>query len=141
MPLRIRAYTALAEEKYNLNEKLTELEPLLSFFASFVLKIPVVEQIMRWDMTVLRESPWYEEILKEGLEKGEKQGWQQGLQQGEVSLVLRQLTKRFGKLEFSTSSQIQNLSTSQLENLSESLLDFASRDDLTIWLNNLNSDS
>jgi len=78
------------------NEKLTDLEPLLSFFASFVLKIPVVEQIMRWDMTVLRESPWYEEILKEGLEKGEKQG----LQQGEASLVLRQLTKRFGELEF-----------------------------------------
>jgi predicted transposase YdaD len=33
---------------------------------------------MRWDMTVLRESPWYEEILKEGLEKGEQQGLQQG---------------------------------------------------------------
>jgi predicted transposase YdaD len=78
------------------NEQLTDLEPLLSFFASFVFKIPVVEQIMRWDMTVLRESPWYEEILKEGLEKGEKQG----LQQGEASLVLRQLTKRFGELEF-----------------------------------------
>ncbi len=119
------------------NEQLTDLEPLLSFFALFVLKIPVVDQIMRWDMTVLRESPWYEEILKEGLEKGEKQGWQQG----EASLVLRLLTKRFGELEFSTRSQIQNLSVTQLELLGESLLDFASRDDLTIWLNNLNSDS
>jgi len=112
------------------NEKLTDLEPLLSFFASFVLKIPVVEQIMRWDMTVLRESPWYEEILKEGLE--------QGLKQGEASLVLRQLTKRFGELEFSTRSQIQNLSVNQLEVLGESLLDFANRDDLATWLNNLN---
>jgi len=119
------------------NEQLTDLEPLLSFFASFVLKIPVVEQIMRWDMTVLRESPWYEEILKEGLQQGEKQGWQQG----EASLVLRQLTKRFGELEFSTRSQIQTLSVSQLELLGESLLDFASSDDLTLWLNNLNSDS
>jgi len=88
-------------------------------------------------MTVLRESPWYEEILKEGLQQGEKQGWQQG----EASLVLRLLTKRFGELEFSTRSQIQTLSVTQLELLGESLLDFASRDDLTLWLNNLNSDS
>ncbi len=41
------------------NEQLSDLEPLLSFFASFVLEIPIVQQIMRWDMTVLRESPWY----------------------------------------------------------------------------------
>ncbi|MFM6370821.1 MAG: hypothetical protein ACKPGN_21775, partial [Dolichospermum sp.] len=72
------------------NETLTDLEPLLSFFASFVLDIPLVQQIMRWDMIVLRESPWYQQILKEGLEAGEKQGLelglatglQQGLQQG-----------------------------------------------------------
>ena len=54
------------------DEQLTELEPLLSFFASFVLDIPLVQQIMRWDMTVLRESPWYQEILKEGLQQGEQ---------------------------------------------------------------------
>ena len=48
------------------NDNLSDLEPLLSFFASFVLEIPIVQQIMRWDMTVLRESPWYQEILKEG---------------------------------------------------------------------------
>ncbi|GCL36930.1 hypothetical protein SR1949_20360 [Sphaerospermopsis reniformis] len=66
------------------DKQLQELEPLLSFFASFVLDIPLVQQIMRWDMTVLRESPWYEEILKEGLQQGEKQGLQQGLQQGRL---------------------------------------------------------
>ena len=43
-----------------------------------MLEIPIIPQIMRWDMTVLRESPWYQEILKEGLQKGEKQGLQQG---------------------------------------------------------------
>ena len=31
------------------NDPLSELEPLLAFFASFVLNIPVVQQIMRWD--------------------------------------------------------------------------------------------
>jgi predicted transposase YdaD len=48
------------------NEQLSDLEPLLSFFASFVLEIPIVQQIMRWDMAILRESPWYQEILQEG---------------------------------------------------------------------------
>ena len=120
------------------NEKLTDLEPLLSFFASFVLEMPVVQQIMRWDMTVLRESPWYQEILKEGLEKGEKQGlqqgMQQGLQQGELSLILRQLTRRFGSLDNSLREQISQLSIFQLEALAESLLDFSSLADLLSWL-------
>ncbi|MEB3826835.1 hypothetical protein, partial [Phormidium sp. CCY1219] len=48
------------------NEQLDELEPLLAFFATFVLEIPLVQQIMRWDMAVLRESPWYQEILQQG---------------------------------------------------------------------------
>ena len=34
------------------DEQLKDLEPLLLFFASFVLDIPLVQQIMRWDMTV-----------------------------------------------------------------------------------------
>jgi hypothetical protein len=59
-----------------------ELEFLLGFFASFVLDTELVRQIMRWDMTVLRESPWYQELLQEG----------------ERSLALRQLTRRLGTL-------------------------------------------
>jgi len=52
------------------DEQLSALEPLLAFFASFVLTIPLVQQIMRWDMAVLRESPWYQEILQQGLLSG-----------------------------------------------------------------------
>ena len=64
------------------NEQFSELEPLLAFFATFVLEIPLVQQIMRWDMAVLRESPWYQEILREGLQQGLQEGLQQGLQEG-----------------------------------------------------------
>ncbi|MGL5035330.1 MAG: Rpn family recombination-promoting nuclease/putative transposase, partial [Microcystaceae cyanobacterium] len=119
------------------NEQLMDLEPLLSFFASFVLEIPLIQQIMRWDMTVLRESPWYQEILKEGLEKGEQQGLQQGLRQGlqqglqrgrqqeAENLILRQLGKRLGEIEFSIKQKIQTLSIDKLEMLGENLLDFS----------------
>ncbi len=62
---------------------LGELEPLLAFFARFVLESEVVAQIMRWDMAVLRESPWYEEIKQEGIQIGEQRGKQEGIQIGE----------------------------------------------------------
>ena len=127
------------------DEQLQDLEPLLSFFASFVLDIPLVQQIMRWDMTVLRESPWYEEILKEGLQQGEKQGLQQGLQQGrqegrqegETQLVLRQLQRRLGTLDDTLKQQIQMLPVEQLESLAEELLDFRDVEQLQTWLEQL----
>jgi predicted transposase YdaD len=91
-----------------------------------VLEIPLVQQIMRWDMSILRESPWYQEILKEGL--------QQGLQQEGVNLVSRLIRRRFGEISFATQRQIQELSTPDLENLAEALLDFTEISDLEQWL-------
>lgn len=116
------------------NQQLSDLEPLLSFFASFVFDLPTVQQIMRWDMTVLRESPWYQQILKEGLTEGREQGLEQGLRQGEATLVIRLLSKRFGDVDPAIAAQINRLEISQLESLGESLLDFQDIDDLHTWL-------
>ena len=107
------------------DEQLVELESLLGFFASFVLGSDVVRQIMRWDMAVLRESPWYQEILREGE--------QLGLQR-ERSLILKQLTRRVGGLSPELSAQVQALSIDQLEALGEALLDFTQVSDLGHWL-------
>jgi predicted transposase YdaD len=100
------------------NEELVELESLLGFFASFVLDTELVRQIMRWDMTVLRESPWYQE----------------GRQEGEQSLILRLLTRRIGAVALERRLQIQALSLPQLEALGEALLDFSQPADLDEWL-------
>ncbi|MDD1413957.1 Rpn family recombination-promoting nuclease/putative transposase [Dolichospermum sp. ST_con] len=120
------------------NEQLSDLEPLLSFFAAFVLEMPIVQQIMRWDMIVLRESPWYQEILKEGekrgLQQGELRGEQRGKQEGEANLVIRLLSKRFGNLDQEITSQIRQLSSPQLETLGESIFDFSAMADLENWL-------
>jgi predicted transposase YdaD len=112
------------------NEQLSDLEPLLSFFAAFVLEMPIVQQIMRWDMIVLRESPWYQEILKEG----EKRGEQRGEQRGETNLVIRLLSKRFGNLDQELAAQIRQLSSPQLETLGENIFDFSAMADLETWL-------
>jgi predicted transposase YdaD len=74
------------------DEQLSELEPLLAFFASFVLSSRLVQQIMRWDMAVLLESPWYQEILNKGLE----QGLQQGRKEGLLSAIEFGLELKFG---------------------------------------------
>ena len=102
------------------DEKLDQLEPLLSFFATFVLEIPVIQQIMRWDMTVLRESPWYQEIVKEG----------------ESSLILRQIRRRFGEILPNLELKIRQFSLEKLEELGESLFDFSDMTDLISWLEN-----
>ena len=62
--------------------------------------------------------------------------FQEGEQKGEVSLILRLLTRRFGEIGFSLKQKIQNLSIAQLELLGESLLDFTELQDLMNWLEN-----
>ncbi|HBY95884.1 MAG TPA: hypothetical protein DEP84_18340 [Chloroflexi bacterium] len=88
------------------DETIAELEPLLAFFASFVLESEVVRRIMRWDMAVLRESPWYAEILQEGIE--------QGIEQGQVEMLLHVLARRFGPLPPDLPARIRALRVDQL---------------------------
>lgn len=120
------------------DQQLAELESLLAFFASFVLDSEVVRQIMRWDMAVLRESPWYQEILQEGERQGEQrvrqEGRQEGRQEAGQAMILRLLTRRVGDLAPEITAQVQTLSLEQLEGLGEALLDFTDLTDLQIWL-------
>lgn len=122
------------------NEQLVELESLLGFFASFVLETELVQQIMRWDMTILRESPWYQELQREGELRGELRGEQRGEQRGRVeearSLILRLLTRKLGTLTANIEAQVNSLDLPQLEALGEALLDFAQLSDLTDWMKN-----
>ncbi|MEH1869354.1 MAG: Rpn family recombination-promoting nuclease/putative transposase [Nostoc sp.] len=69
------------------DEQLNQLETVLAFFATFVLESALVQEIMRWDMAVLRESPWYQEILREGEARGEARGEVRGIQTGLETLL------------------------------------------------------
>jgi predicted transposase YdaD len=85
-------------------------------------------------MTVLLESPWYQEILQEG----EKRGRQEGALREAQSLILRLLTRRIGKVSPELILQVQELSLAQVEALGEALLDFSTLDDLVQWLRSQN---
>jgi predicted transposase YdaD len=97
------------------DEQLNQLEPLLSFFASFVLDMALVQQILRWDMVVLRESPWYEEILQQGVQQGVQQGLQQGVQQGLQEGLQEILQQRFGELPPGITTALQGKTVQQLK--------------------------
>ncbi|MEH1842870.1 MAG: DUF4351 domain-containing protein [Nostoc sp.] len=92
------------------DEQLNELESLLAFFASFVLDTPLVEQIMRWDMAVLRESPWYHEIE------------QSGIQQGALRQLIRVLEQRFGEISHEAEIRLEGKNVEQLETLMDSAI-------------------
>ncbi len=75
---------------------------------------------------ILQESVTYQRILSDGFEKGE------------ISLVSRQLKKRFGEISETIKPRLNILSVEQLELFGESLFDFESFEDAITWLNNLN---
>ncbi|RCJ16973.1 transposase [Nostoc sp. ATCC 43529] len=74
------------------DEQLNQLETVLAFFATFVLESALIQEIMRWDMAVLRESPWYQEILREGEARGEALGEARGI----ISSIETSLEAKFG---------------------------------------------
>ena len=125
------AKVARAVQLLRNQDQLRDLEPLLAFFAGFVLETQVIQEIMRWDMQILRESPWYNQMIEEGL--------QQGLQQGKLTSAKKYLTKRLGTIPQNLQRSLDGLSIAQLEELEDQLLDFTQMTDLETWLQQVNN--
>ncbi|MDZ7958119.1 MAG: Rpn family recombination-promoting nuclease/putative transposase [Aulosira sp. DedQUE10] len=87
-------------------EQLDELEPLLAFFANFVLDSRLVQEIMRWDMAVLEQSPWYQEIFRAGEQKG--------IQQEILSGIALGLELKFGTEGLQLLPEIQEIKNVEL---------------------------
>lgn len=60
-------------------------------------------------MAILRESPWYNEILAEGLAEGRKEGRKEGREEGQEEMLLYILRRRFGELPYDLTQQIRQL--------------------------------
>jgi predicted transposase/invertase (TIGR01784 family) len=81
----------------------------------------------------LEETRVYREAKEEGREEGLESAWQQSLER-QRSLVLRQLTRCFGKIPKRVKLRIDQLSLDDLEGLGDAFLDFESIADLEAWL-------
>ncbi|MDZ7957500.1 MAG: Rpn family recombination-promoting nuclease/putative transposase [Aulosira sp. DedQUE10] len=101
------------------DEQLNQLETVLAFFATFVIDSALVKQIMRWDMTVLRESPWYQEILREGEIRGEQRGEQLGRREQMLANIEMTLEMKFGNEGLQLMRRITQIA--DLESLTEIL--------------------
>ncbi|NER94712.1 MAG: DUF4351 domain-containing protein [Symploca sp. SIO1B1] len=69
-------------------------------------------------MTVLLESPWYQQFVKDGI----------------LKLIMRQIRRKFGELEPQILETVQRLSPEKLEDLGEELFDLSQVADLVAWL-------
>ena len=122
------------------DEQLSEMETLLAFFSTFVLTPEEVMKIMRWDMAILRESPWYSEIVKEGLEEGLQQGLQQGRLEERAEVLMRIIERRFGTVPPELALRLRVLGAEQLYQLVDVALTAATLDMVMATLNSLPPD-
>jgi predicted transposase/invertase (TIGR01784 family) len=131
-----------------------------TLLASLRFDEQLINQLFREE--IMEESPIYQKIiqkgkqqgllegkqqgLKEGRKQGKQQGKQQGRQQGlkegkqqgrqegELTLILRQINRRFGTVTPEMRSHLAKLTIPQLEDLGEALFDFTQMADLEAWL-------
>ncbi len=82
----------------------------------------------------IKQTRVYQEAKQEGKQEGRQEGKQEGRKDEAINLLLRMLSKRFGKLSDSYIQNLNSLNIEQLEKLGESLLDFTDINDLEIWL-------
>ncbi|MGP1385864.1 MAG: DUF4351 domain-containing protein [Thainema sp.] len=76
-------------------------------------------------ITDLKETRVYQEAREEGR--------QEGRQAEARTLILRQLTRKFGDLPEALQNQVNQLSLESLEVLGEDLFDFADVSELEAW--------
>jgi len=74
----------------------------------------------------LKQTRVYQDARQEGRQEGELEKAQ--------SLVLRQLNRRFGKLNDRLTQAIHNKAIAEIDELADQLLDFTSIADLENWL-------
>jgi predicted transposase/invertase (TIGR01784 family) len=89
----------------------------------------------------LKKTRVYQEAMQEGEQRGLQIGEQRGLQIGkqeglqrQAAMLVRMLTRKFGKISPSIKSKISKLSVAQLENLAEVIFDLQTTADLSAWL-------
>lgn len=110
---------------------------LISGFIDTYLRLTAEEEeIFRAE--IARFEPVEQEVVMQivtsWMEQGLQQGRQEGKQEGELTVILRQLTRRIGTVDPQLQERIQQLSLAQLEDLAEALLDFSAAGDLVTWL-------
>jgi hypothetical protein len=76
--------------------------------------------------------PYITSFERIGIEKGLQQGLQQGIQQGEVIVLRRQLTRRFGPLPEWAEQRLEQASPQDLEGWADRVLEAQRLEDIFV---------
>jgi hypothetical protein len=119
------------------------ISEVLALSADDPWRLDVLQLLVSWKISIELTNPIEQEeenlmvtlsqAYLEWEQQTEQRGELRGLQR-EKLLILRQLTRRVGKLPKKQRTRVENLSVTQLEDLGEALLDFESMADLLAWL-------
>ena len=118
----------------NDSERQGIIELLESVLVSKFSKLTRQEIEAMFLLSDIKQTRVYQEAKQEGRQEGKQEGRQEGRQDEAINLLVRQLSKRFGKLTHSYIENINKLTIAQLEDLGEALLDFVNINDLEQWL-------
>jgi predicted transposase/invertase (TIGR01784 family) len=99
--------------------------------AGLVLNQNLIQQLLREE--IMQESTFYQYLVHKGEAEGEARGEARGKREEALSLISRQLNRRFGSISPDVAERIQGLSVDSLEQLGEDLLDFREPSDLLAW--------
>ena len=109
---------------------------LIAGFVDTYLRLNAEEEPQFRQTLAALVPPQEEKEIMETMTSWEERGWHRGLHQEARSLVVRQLTRRFGSIDQALRQQVEDLPLTRLENLSEDLLDFTVPEDVAHWLEN-----
>jgi predicted transposase/invertase (TIGR01784 family) len=130
-----RSLLAKTQAQDRTDSKIAAIMELIETIVFYKFPLLSREEIERMlGLSELRETKVYQEALQEGEQVGVLKGKLEGKLEGEQLLILRQLTRRIGKVTPKMRTRIQDLSLVKLEALGEALLDFSEARDLEQWL-------
>jgi predicted transposase/invertase (TIGR01784 family) len=130
-----RSLLAKTQAQDRTDSKIAAIMELIETIVFYKFPLLSREEIERMlGLSELRETKIYQEALQEGEQVGVLKGKLEGKLEGEQLLILRQLTRRIGKVTPKMRTRIQDLSLVKLEALGEALLDFSEARDLEQWL-------
>jgi hypothetical protein len=111
---------------------------ILRLLSNWKISIELTGQVEAEEELMMALTQAYLEWEQQTEQRAEQRGRTEGEQSGAInearSLILRLLARRVGTLPVDVEAQVQALTLQQLEALGEALLDFASAQDLSVWL-------
>lgn len=105
-------------------------------FIDWLLELPKpLEEQFEAELTQYEEQqkmPYITHIERNSFERGVQQGIQQGVQQGEVTVLKRQLTRRYGALPKWAVERLEEATSDELETWAERLLEAGSLEEVFV---------